>query len=311
MLIVDDNPEDRFTYTRMLNKINGVQWTILEAESGSQGLNLCKMEKPDCILLDYILPDTDGLEFMLQLKKISASASVVMLTGQGDETVAVLAMKEGASNYLTKGILTPASLKATILNSVKEMNAKKDPRLNSGKNSSGSNWNKKKKVELISQIKTLEERLKASSVIDPLTKLPNRNLMLDKLHHERTRFERNKKPFSLIMADIEGYSDLNKPCETKIINEILTQVGKFLDLNSRKQDVISYWGKERFLLLLPETDLGGATVLVEKFCKKIELGEFSHPDRPVPITMSFNIGVYDDVTVTIEECIEQADTCLH
>lgn len=310
LLIVDDNPEDRFAYARMLNKINGVQWTILEAESGSQGLNLCKTEKPDCVLLDYILPDTDGLEFMLQLKRMPVTPPIVMLTGQGDETVAVLAMKEGASNYLTKGVLTPASLKATILSCVDERALKKEQNLNSGGNSSSSNLNKKKKVELISEIQTLKEKLNTSPGTDPLTGLPNRKSMLEKLHYEKCRFERNKKVFSMIMADIDDFSVIQKSYDTQKKNDIMAQIGKFLDQNSRKQDVVCYWGQERFLLLLPETGLEGATVLIEKLCKKIESDGFSHSEGSPPITMSFRAGAYDDASMSIEECIQEADKCL-
>ena len=171
-------------------------------------------------------------------------------------------------------------------------------------------WKKKKKADLILEIQTLKKKLKSSSGTDPVTGLPNRNYMLDKLRHEKSRFERNKKSFSLIMADIDDFSLIHESYGAKTANDTLARVGKFLDLNSRKQDVVSHWGRERFLLLLPETELEGATVLIEKLCKKIETGDFPHPDRAIPISMSFNIGVYDDETVAIEECIEQADACL-
>ena len=84
LLIVDDSPHIRFAYKQILNQMSSIGWTLLEANTGEQGLDLCRTENPDCILLDYILPDTDGLEFLLQLKKISVTTPVIMLTGQGD-----------------------------------------------------------------------------------------------------------------------------------------------------------------------------------------------------------------------------------
>ncbi|GJL78645.1 MAG: diguanylate cyclase response regulator [Nitrospinaceae bacterium] len=307
LLIVDDDPEDRYAYKRMLKQINGANWTVLEAETGDEGLDLFKLEKPDCVLLDYILPDIDGLEFLLQMKKISATPSlpVVMLTGQGDETVAVLAMKEGASNYLVKGALTPASLKTNLFHCIKISGS-----ANSVGALSKADWNKKKKVELISEIQNLKEKLETSSGIDPLTGLPNRTNMLGKLHYEKCRFERNKKPFSMIMADIDNFSVIHQSYDARKVNEVMAQTGKFLDFNSRKQDVVSYWGKERFLLLLPETGLEGATVLIEKLCAKIESGGFPHPDQTIPVTMSFRAGAYSDETMEIEDCILEADGCL-
>jgi len=59
------------------------------------------------IILNQISQRENGLEFLLQLKKMSVATPVIMLTGQGDETVAVLAMKEGARDYLVKGNMTP------------------------------------------------------------------------------------------------------------------------------------------------------------------------------------------------------------
>jgi diguanylate cyclase (GGDEF)-like protein len=299
LLIVDDNPDDRFLYKRLLQKVNGVHWSILESDSGESGLELCKNENPDCVLLDYILPDTDGLEFLLQLKSMSISVPVIMLTGQGDETVAVLAMKEGAKDYLVKNILTPASLKATILKCID----------GSGKPSTPDLGNKEK-VELISEIQTLREKLESSLIIDALTGLPNRRAMLEKLRHEKYRFERNQKPFAMVMADIDDLYNLQESHGPKAGNEILTQVSTWLEVNSRRQDIICHWGKKRFVLLLPETDLGGASRFIEKLCAKVEQDKFTLNGSKMGLTMSFSAGVYDDANMNIEECIQQADECL-
>jgi diguanylate cyclase (GGDEF)-like protein len=296
---VDDNPDDRFLYKRLLQKVNGVHWSILESESGEGGLELCKNENPDCVLLDYILPDIDGLEFLLQLKNNSLSVPVIMLTGQGDETVAVLAMKEGASDYLVKDVLTPATLKGTILKCIE----------GSGK-ASIPDWGNREKGELISEIQTLKQNLASSSGFDELTGLPNRENMLEKLHYEKFRFERNQKPFAMVMADID---DLNSLCEShgpQTGSEILTQVGTWLEVNSRKQDAICHWGKKRFVLLLPETDLEGVSKFIEKLCEKIEQEKFTLKGQETSLTMSFSAGVYDDANLKMEDCIQQADECL-
>jgi len=300
LLIVDDNPDDRFHYKRLLEKVNGVHWSILESENGAGGLELCKNENPDCVLLDYILPDIDGLEFLLQLKNMSVSVPVIMLTGQGDETVAVLAMKEGARDYLIKDVLTPASLKGTILNCVE----------GSGK-LCGPEWDKKKKIDLISEIRSLKKRLAVSSGPDDAwTGLPNRQNMLERLHYEKFRFERNKQPFAMVMADIDDLTRLQASQGAEAENEILTQVGEWLNFNSRRQDIVCHWGKKRFVLLLPETGLGGASFFIKKLCAKVERDTFTLNGRDLGLTLSFSVGVYDDVNLKIEDCIQQADECL-
>ena len=61
ILIIDDCLEDRETYRRYLLQDSLYSYTILEEEYGENGLKLCKLIKPDAILLDFLLPDIDGL----------------------------------------------------------------------------------------------------------------------------------------------------------------------------------------------------------------------------------------------------------
>ncbi len=116
ILIVDDSPEDRATYRRYLLQDNRYTYTILEEEYGENGLELCRLIQPDAILLDFLLPDIDGLEFLNELKTQIGRADlpVIMLTGQGNEAIAVQAIKGGAQDYLIKGTTTPESLRLAI-----------------------------------------------------------------------------------------------------------------------------------------------------------------------------------------------------
>lgn len=115
-LIVDDSPEDRATYRRYLQRDNHFHYQILESDSGFEALKLCQQVRPDIILLDFGLPDTDGLEFLnlLKLQSDLPQVPVVMLTGQGNEVIAVQAMKSGAQDYLVKGNLTATILCRTL-----------------------------------------------------------------------------------------------------------------------------------------------------------------------------------------------------
>lgn len=108
ILIVDDSPEDRELYRRYLLRDRDYSYTILEASLGRQGLELWQQQRPDLVLLDYRLPDLDGLEFLAQLASPTQTClPVVVMTGQGNETIAVQAMKAGAQDYLIKGQITP------------------------------------------------------------------------------------------------------------------------------------------------------------------------------------------------------------
>jgi PAS domain S-box-containing protein len=118
VLLVDDCLEDRITYRRYLSHDQHHSYSILEAETGEKALLLCRQEFPDVILLDYLLPDMDGLEFLDELKIQFGQANfpVVMLTGQGNEQIAVQAIKNGAAEYLIKQDLIPESLRLVIGN---------------------------------------------------------------------------------------------------------------------------------------------------------------------------------------------------
>src|ERR1700732_1818894 len=97
ILIVDDSPQDRATYRRFLTGDGPSRYDIHETASGADGLKWCRAESPDCVLLEYRLPDLNGLEFLADLKATAGrpGVPVVMLTGQGNERVAVQAMKSG------------------------------------------------------------------------------------------------------------------------------------------------------------------------------------------------------------------------
>jgi PAS domain S-box-containing protein len=118
ILIIDDSPEDRQIYRRLLLS-NENKYDFIEAEMGDDGINVCMDQNPDCILLDYNLPDMTGLEFMDQLKAINSIVPpVILLTGHGNEEIAVRAMKNGVQDYLVKGNISRESLYIAVENAI-------------------------------------------------------------------------------------------------------------------------------------------------------------------------------------------------
>ena len=108
ILIVEDSPEDRAAYRRRITQGREQNYQIWETGSGEEGIRLCAEIVPDCILLDYQLPDLDGLEFLDRVRAMAEGdcIAIIMLTGHGNEAVAVQAMKKGVEDYLIKGVNT-------------------------------------------------------------------------------------------------------------------------------------------------------------------------------------------------------------
>ncbi|NJR53027.1 MAG: PAS domain S-box protein [Leptolyngbyaceae cyanobacterium CSU_1_3] len=92
----------------------------MEADTATAGLELCRTHSIDAILLDYRLPDADGLEFieLLQAQNNGSSPPVVIITGEGNERIAVRAIKLGAEDYLVKQGLTSEQLQLTMRSAI-------------------------------------------------------------------------------------------------------------------------------------------------------------------------------------------------
>jgi signal transduction histidine kinase len=127
VLIVDDSPEDRALYRRLLEEDRGHRYRFLETDTGEEGLRIGREERPDCLLLDYRLPDLDGLEFLSRLAEETGDdpLPVIVLTGQGSESVAVQAMKSGAEDYLLKSSISAESLGRAVANAVEKVALKR------------------------------------------------------------------------------------------------------------------------------------------------------------------------------------------
>src|SRR5215813_12686937 len=120
ILIVDDSPEDRAVCSRFLKRHPAAAYTCIEAVSGTEGLALYRSARPDCLVLDFNLPDMDGLQFLaaMQATPQPQSCPVVLLTGQGSEQIAVQALHFGAQDYLVKGDISADLLHRTITNTI-------------------------------------------------------------------------------------------------------------------------------------------------------------------------------------------------
>jgi CheY-like chemotaxis protein len=102
VLVVDDSPTDRFLVGKLLEKEGGLDWVLTYAESGEEALTLMEDVLPNLVVTDLILPGMDGLEFVETVRAKHPDVPVILITGQGSETLAIDALERGAASYVPK-----------------------------------------------------------------------------------------------------------------------------------------------------------------------------------------------------------------
>jgi len=114
ILCVEDSDDDYQIIQHSLEKNMKTPIMCERASTWKDGLTLACTKEFDVLVLDYLLPDVNGLEILELLKKENVNIPIIMLTGGGDEHVAVEAMKEGVSDYITKDELITDKLGESI-----------------------------------------------------------------------------------------------------------------------------------------------------------------------------------------------------
>jgi diguanylate cyclase (GGDEF)-like protein len=148
------------------------------------------------------------------------------------------------------------------------------------------------------------------SQTDYLTGLANRRAITRHINHEIDRFERNKRPFCILLGDLDHFKLVNDNFGHDCGDLLLVEVGKKLDNATKKQDIVSRWGGEEFLILLPETTIEQARYMAERLRQSIEMLHFSYRGKSVRITMSFGLSAYQ-FSQSFNEFLRETDDKLY
>ncbi|MBD2431154.1 MULTISPECIES: hybrid sensor histidine kinase/response regulator [Fischerella] len=118
VLVVDDDEVDRMSVRRAL-KAAGISVQLFEADDCKSAIAHLQDNSFDCVFLDYRLPDQDGLTLINDVRSRNIKVPLVVLTGQGDEQIAVELMKAGAIDYLSKSRVSPVTLTQVLRNAIR------------------------------------------------------------------------------------------------------------------------------------------------------------------------------------------------
>jgi diguanylate cyclase (GGDEF)-like protein len=155
----------------------------------------------------------------------------------------------------------------------------------------------------------LHGMVERQALVDGLTGLANRRAASDALHAEAARAERLETPLSVVLADLDGFKDVNDVHGHAVGDAVLRVFAEVLRETLRESDVAGRWGGEEFLLLLPGADEEGAAQLAERV--RIGLAARTIPGVPgLRVTASFGVAEYAGETNT-EQLVAAADAALY
>lgn len=165
----------------------------------------------------------------------------------------------------------------------------------------------------ISSLKRDLDTARRETMLDALTKIPNRKSFDQRLKQEFDAFEQTGKHFSLLMMDIDHFKAFNDNYGHQTGDQVLRLVAMTLKSNIKGQDHAARYGGEEFAAILPDTDIRGARLIAEKVRKAVhakELLKRSTNQKLGRITISIGAAqVHRDETM--HEFVERADECLY
>jgi diguanylate cyclase (GGDEF)-like protein len=163
----------------------------------------------------------------------------------------------------------------------------------------------------VSELVEHAEALERLASTDPMTGLYNRRRFLALAEAEWSRFARYKRPFAMLMADIDLFKSINDRFGHDVGDEVIKAVADTLETSKRTSDSVGRLGGEEFALLLPESTLDSACIAAERLRRLVADRIVNAGDMRVPVTISVGASVAQPQTTGIDELLKQADLALY
>jgi diguanylate cyclase (GGDEF)-like protein len=147
------------------------------------------------------------------------------------------------------------------------------------------------------ELRRLQERLESQnrelhriSIEDSLTGLHNRRYLTPRLEEEVARARRHSRPLCAAMCDIDHFKEINDRHSHALGDEVLKRIATLIRETARETDIVSRYGGEEFLLVLPDTDLAGAEVLTERLRVSVAGHPWSELAPGLRVTISIGVA---------------------
>ena len=280
ILLVEDSVLERHKVGSYLK-----EWGLdyVAVGSGTEAVKLLEAaEPPNMALLDWMLPGLDGIDVCRRIRKLGVNGTyiyTVMLTAKNRKQDLLTAMEAGADDYLAKPV-DPSELRARIM---------------AGK-----------------RILELQQSLRFAATHDFLTGLLNRSEILAALQRELSRSGRERKPASVIMADIDHFKKINDSLGHAAGDDVLKEVARRLKWDLRPYDLVGRYGGEEFLLILSGCDLATGTRRADEIRRIVGNEPIATPAGAASPKISMGITVTPcQRDRTVADCLDEADAALY
>lgn len=276
VLIIDDSP-DALAVAKVRLEKEDLQ--ILCEESGIHGIETARREKPDLILLDIDMPDLSGFEVCRSLKSDPDLflIPILFLSGSGTAEDKVRGLDLGAVDYVTKPF------------DAFELRAR---------------------VRAALRTKRLQDLLTERAHLDPLTGMPNRRALMERLHQEWDRTVRHGRQLSFVMADIDHFKQVNDTYGHGTGDRMLQAVANTIVRQCRKSDLPARYGGEEFAIIVPEETAPGAGLLAERCRQAIGSIRLLAGNETITTTASFGVADSDGLC-SYDVLVSRADAALY
>lgn len=295
ILIVEDTRSNLLVLTQYVERLGA---TAVKAETGAQAVEIFQTEHPDIVLLDVVLPDTDGFAVAQRLRGLERAENwtpIIFLSSLGKDEDIERGIASGGDDYLHKPISEVVlGAKIRAMQRIIQMRTSL--------------------VVLARKLDTANQELKRLSASDGLTGIANRRLFDEYISREWRRARRTSNSIALLMCDVDHFKLYNDTYGHQAGDDCLRQVAGVIQRTmERASDVAARYGGEEFAAILPETAIGGALFVGEKIRHALHALNIPHAGSPHGrVTLSIGIAAQTPATDSPhDELIKAADRALY
>jgi len=304
VLVVDD---DRLNRIKLSVNLEEMGCDVVLAENGAQALELLNAQSFDTVLLDLMMPVLDGFGVLQQVgnNQLLQHLPIIVISGEDDMDSVVRCIEMGAADHLPKpfnAVLLRARINACL--------DKKRARDREVELFNELQLRYQELQQLHEKIREQANMLKELSIRDALTGLYNRRHFDEQASQTFVQAERYNRPLTFMIGDIDFFKRINDNFSHATGDEVLKQVARILQMNTRESDIVARYGGEEFVIALTETPLSQAVGLCEKLRGLIE----NHPWREIhsDLRVTMSMGLNADTSLgSFTKMVSAADEKLY